>query len=187
VALLLIDAGEFVTAQDMHIAGYIIEAGKGMVLLVNKWDLISQEQRQQLKRYLKRQLKFMSYVPIMYVSAKLGWGIGRILSQAWQVWQQGQKRLPNSAVQEVIEQAVAIYPPPRSGSRKLHIGRAYQDQSSPSSFILQVNDPELVHFSYQRYLENKLRQSFGFCGTPLRLVFTRSARKGNKERGVIRI
>jgi len=180
VALLLIDAAEFITAQDMHIAGYVIQAGKGMVLLVNKWDLVAQEQKEEFKRYLKRGLKFLSYVPIVYISAKLGWGVTGILPQAWQVWQEGQKRLPNSAVKEVVDEAVASHPPPRSGSKQLRITRACQDSVSPSTFSLQVNDPELVHFSYRRYLENELRRNFGFCGTPLRLIFTRPARKRNK-------
>jgi GTP-binding protein len=186
VALLVIDAAEFITAQDMHIAGYVIQAGKGMVLSVNKWDLVPQEQREEFKRYLKRRLKFLSYVPIVYSSAKLGWGVTGILPQASQVWQEGQKRLPNSAVKEVVDQAVASHPPPRSGSKQLRITRACQDSVSPSTFSLQVNDPELVHFSYRRYLENELRRNFGFCGTPLRLIFTRPARKRNKGKDMVR-
>jgi GTP-binding protein len=186
VALLLIDAAEFVAAQDMHIAGYIIEAGKGMVLLVNKWDLVSEEQKEEFKRYLERRLKFISYVPIVFISAKLGWGVTRIMPQAWQVWREGQKRVPNSAVNEVIEEAVASHPPPRSGSKRLRIPRAHQDESSPSTFVLQVNDPELVHFTYRRYLENELRHNFGFYGIPLRLIFTRPARKSNKGKKVVK-
>lgn len=186
VVLLLIDAAEFITAQDMHIAGYVIEAGKGMVLLVNKWDLVTQEQRDEFKRYLERRLKFLSHVPIAYISAKLGWDVGKIFPQAWQVWHDGQKRLPNSAVKEVIEQAVASHSPPRSGSKQLRISRAYQDESSPSTFVLQVNDPQLVHFSYRRYLENELRHNFGFHGTPLRLIFTRPARKSHKGKELVK-
>jgi len=184
VALLLIDAGEFITAEDMHIAGYIIEATKGMVLVVNKWDLVSQEQRQQFKQYMKKRLSFMPYVPTLYISAKLGHNIDRILPQAWQVWQGRQKRLPRSAVNMVIKKAVASHPPPRMGSRQLHIAQAYQDESRPSAFVLQVNDPHLVHFSYQRYLENELRHSFGLCGSPLQLIFTRA---NSKTSGRIRV
>ena len=186
VALLLIDASEFVIAQDMHIGGYIIEAGKGMALLVNKWDLVPQEQRVEFKRYFERRLKFLSHVPMVYISAKLGWGVERILRQAWQVWQESQKRVANSAVKEVVDQAVANHPPPRSGSKQLRITRAYQDRISPSTFVVQVNDPELVHFSYKRYLENELRRNFGFRGTPLRLIFTRPARKSSKGREVVK-
>ncbi len=186
VTLLLIDAGEFITAQDMHIAGYIIEVSKGMVLVVNKWDLVPQEQRQQFKQYMKKRLRFMPYVPTLYISAKLGHNIDRILPQAWQVWQERQKRLPNSAVNMVIKQAVDSHPPPRMGSKRLHIAQAYQDESRPSAFVLQVNDPHLVHFSYQRYLENKLRHSFGFCGSPLHLTFIRANSKRSRRTKVVK-
>ena len=181
VALLLIDASEFITAQDMHIAGYIIEVGKGMMLVVNKWDLVPQEQRQEFKQSLERRLRFASYTPIIYISAKLGQGINRILPQAWEIWQERQKRLPQSEVDELIKQVISSYPPPRIGSRRLHVARAYQDESQPAAFVLEVNDPKLVHFSYRRYLENKLRQGFGFRGVPLKLIFTKAARKINKK------
>lgn len=181
VALLLIDAAEFITAQDMHIAGYIVEVGKGIVLVVNKWDLVPPTQRREFQRYMEQQLRFISYAPVLYVSAKLRQGIGKILPQAWQVWQEGQKRLPRSAVDTVVKQAVSSHPPPRKGSRQLHIAQAFQDESRPTNFILQANDPQLVHFSYQRYLENKLRSNFGFHGVPLQLIFTKAARKSNKK------
>jgi GTP-binding protein len=181
VALLLIDASEFITAQDMHIAGYIIEVGKGVMLLVNKWDLVPQEQRQIFKQSVERRLRFASYTPIIYISAKLGQGIKRILPQAWEIWQERQKQIPQAEIGELVKQVVSSYPPPRTGSRRLHIARAYQDGSQPATFVLQVNDPKLVHFSYQRYLENKLRQGFGFRGVPLKLIFTKAARKINKK------
>jgi GTP-binding protein len=181
VALLLIDASEFIAAQDMHIAGYIIEVGKGMMLVVNKWDLVPQEQRQEFKQSLERRLRFASYTPIIYISAKLGQGINKILPQAWEIWQERQKRLPQSEVDELIKQVISSYPPPRIGSRRLHVARAYQDESQPAAFVLEVNDPKLVHFSYRRYLENKLRQGFGFRGVPLKLIFTKAARKINKK------
>jgi len=181
VALLLIDASEFITAQDMHIAGYIIEVGKGIILLVNKWDLVPQEQRQEFKRSVEQRLRFASYTPIIYISAKLGRGINRILPQAWEIWQERQRRIPQSDVNELVKQAVGSHPPPRTGSRQLHIARAYQDESQPATFVLKVNYPQLVHFSYQRYLENKLRQGFGFRGVPLKLIFTKAARKINRK------
>ncbi len=181
VALLLIDASEFITAQDMHIAGYIIEVGKGIILLVNKWDLVPQEQRREFKQSMEQRLRFASYTPIIYISAKLGQGINRILPQVWEIWQERQKRIPQSEVDELVKQAVSSHPPPRTGSRRLHITRAYQDESQPATFVLKVNNPKLVHFSYQRYLENKLRRGFGFRGVPLKLIFTRAARKINKK------
>jgi GTP-binding protein len=181
VALLLIDAGEFITAQDMHVAGYIIEVGRGMMFVVNKWDLVPQEQRARFKQSVERRFRFASYIPIIYISAKLGQGINRILPLACEIWQQRQKRLPQSEVDELVKQVVSSYPPPRIGSRRLHGARAYQDESQPATFVLAVNDPKLVHFSYQRYLGNKLRQSFGFRGVPLKLIFTKAARKINKK------
>jgi GTP-binding protein len=181
VALLLIDASEFITAQDMHIAGYIIEVGKGIILLVNKWDLVPREQRQEFKYNVEQRLRFAHYIPIIYISAKLRQGINRILPQAWEIWQERQKQIPQSEVDELVKQAVGSHPPPRTGSRRLHIARAYQDEYQPATFVLKVNDPKLVHFSYQRYLENKLRRGFGFRGVPLKLIFTKTARKINKK------
>jgi len=181
VALLLIDASEFITAQDMHIAGYIIEVGKGIILVVNKWDLVPRLQRQEFKRYMEQRPKFISYAPAVYISAELRQNVSGVLPQAWQVWQERQRHLPQTEVNMVVKEAVSSHPPPRIGSRRLRIGRAYQDESRPATFILQVNDPQLVHFSYQRYLENKLRHKFGFRGVPLQLIFTRAAYKSNKK------
>ena len=181
VALLLIDASEFITAQDMHIAGYIIDAGKGVMLLVNKWDLIPQEQRERFKQSLGQRLRFASYAPVIYISAKSGQGIDGILPLAWEIWQERQKQIARTAVDELVKQVVSKHPAPRTGSRRLHIVRAYQDESQPATFILEVNDPKLVHFSYQRYLDNRLRQGFGFRGVPVKVIFTKAARKINKK------
>ncbi len=181
VALLLIDAGEFVTAQDMHVAGYVIEAGKGMMLVVNKWDLIPEEQRQEFKRSAERRFRFASHTPIVYISAQLGQGVNRILSQAWEIWQERQKRIPQSELNELVKEAVSSRPPPRTGPRRLRIARTYQDEVQPATFVFRVNDPDLVHFSYHRYLENKLRQGFGFRGVPLKLIFAGASRKMNAK------
>jgi GTP-binding protein len=181
VALLLIDAGEFITAQDMHIAGYIIDAGKGVMLLVNKWDLIPREQRQIFKQGMEQRLRFASYIPVIYISAKLESGINEVLPQAWEVCQERQKQIRQAEVDELVKQVVRSYPPPRIGSRRLHVTRAYQDEAQPATFVLHVNDPKLVHFSYRRYLQNKLRQDFGFRGVPLKLIFTKAGRKINRK------
>ena len=187
VALLLIDAGEFITAQDMHISSYIIEAGKGMMLIVNKWDLVSQTQRQEFKRYLNQRLRFMSYVPALYISARLGYNVGKILPQAWQVWQEKQKRLPQSEVDAVVKEAVDIYHSPMAGSKQVRFSQACQDETKPSTFILRVNEPRMIRSSYQKYLENKLRQSFGFQGVPLQLIFKRATKRSNKKAKVVEI
>jgi GTP-binding protein len=177
VALLLLDASEFITAQDMHIAGYIIEAGKGVMFLVNKWDLVSREQRRRFKQAVERRLRFAPYIPVIYISAKLSSGISEILPRAWEIWQETQKRLPESSVDESVKQAINAYPPPRTGSRQLRVARAHQDEGHPATFVLHVNDAKLVHFSYRRYLENKLHQEFGFRGVPLKLIFTKARRR----------
>ena len=181
VALLLIDASEFITAQDMHIAGYIVEVGKGIILVVNKWDLVPRMQRQEFKQYLEQRLKFISYAPIVYISAELRQNINGVLPQAWQVWQGRQKRLTQPEVNMVVKEAISSHPPPRVGSKQLRVVQAYQDESRPATFVLRVNDPHLIHFSYQRYLENKLRHSFGFHGNPLQLIFTKATHKSRKK------
>jgi GTPase len=184
VALLLMDASEFITAQDMHIAGYIIEVGKGVMFVVNKWDLVPREQRRDFKRDAEQKLKFASYIPIIYISAKLGQGVDRILAQAWEIWQERQRSLPASEVDDLAQQAISSYPPPHTGSRRLRIVRAYQYESQPATFVLEVNDPKLLHFSYRRYLENRFRQRLGFQGVPLKLIFRKVSRKMNDKKKV---
>ncbi len=171
MALLVLDATELVTAQDMHVAGYIQQAAKGVVLIVNKWDLATAESVTEYSRYIRSQLKFMPYAPILYTSAKFGWGVDKVMPQLCQVYQERLKRLPSAAVNSVVQQAVAAHNLPRSGSKQLKILYATQAEVNPPTFVFFVNDAKLIHFSYQRYLENKLRQSFGFVGTPFRLVF----------------
>jgi GTP-binding protein len=184
VALLVTDATEFITAQDVHIAGYIKQAGKGMVLVVNKWDLVSREPKEAYAHQIQQRLKFMSHVPVLYVSAKFRRGVSDIIPKALEVWQERQKQLSDTVVDKFIKEAVMAHTRPRKGLRRLEVIRAYQVGINPPSFALVVNDPELVHFSYQRYLENRLRQTFGFSGTSLRLLFKRAkSRKPEKVGG----
>ena len=171
IALLVLDAAEMVTAQDMHIAGYIQQAVKGIVLVVNKWDLIGDKNLTEWNRYIKNQLKFMAYAPVLYLSAKFGQGVDGIIPQVRQVYQERLKRWSTAEVNNVVQQAVAARNLPRKGSKQLKVLYATQAEVNPPTFIFFVNDAKLIHFSYRRYLENKLRQSFGFTGTPLRLVF----------------
>ncbi len=181
VALLLTDAVEFITAQDMHIAGYVIEEGRGLIMVFNKWDLVPEERQQGFKRAAERRFKFAPYTPFLYISAQTGQGVNRILPQAWEVWQEKQKRIPDAEVNNLIKEAVNSHPPPRAGHRRLRVARAYQHASQPATFVLRVNDPGLMHFSYHRYLENKLREGFGFRGVPLKLIFARNTRKMNSK------
>ncbi len=184
VALLVTDATEFITAQDVHIAGYIKQAGKGMILVINKWDLAAEQPKEAYDQQIQQRLKFMSHVPVLYVSAKFKRGVNEIIPRALEVWQERQKQLPDTVVDKLIKDAVESHTRPRKGLRRLEVIRAYQAGINPPSFALLVNDPELVHFSYQRYLENRLRQTFGFSGTSLRLLFKKAkSRKLQKVGG----
>ncbi len=171
IAILVLDATEVAAAQDMHIAGYIQQAVKGIVLVVNKWDLVADKNAAEYNRYIRSQLKFMAYAPVLYISAKFGQGTDKIIPEAYQVYQERLKRLPTAVVNRVVQEAVAAHSLPRSGRKQLKILYATQAEVNPPTFVFFVNDPTLIHFSYRRFLENKLRQSFGFAGTPLRFIF----------------
>ena len=171
IALLVLDTTEVLTSEDKHIAGYIQEAAKGVVLVVNKWDLAVSQEVAEYNRYIRSQLKFMPYAPVVYISAKFGQGVDKVMPQACQVYQERLKRLSTAEVNNVVQQAVAAHNLPRKGSKQLKVFYATQAEVNPPTFVFFVNDAKLIHFSYQRYLENKLRQEFGFGGTPLRLVF----------------
>ena len=171
VVLLVLDATELMTAQDTHIAGYIQQAAKGIVLVINKWDLIADKNITEYNKHIRRQLKFMSYAAVLYISAKFGQGVDRVMPEVCRVYQERLKRLPTAAVNSVVQQAAAVHNLPRAGTKQLKILYATQAEVNPPTFVFFVNDAKLIHFSYRRYLENRLRQSFGFTGTPLRLVF----------------
>jgi GTP-binding protein len=171
IALLVLDASEMVTAQDMHIAGYIRQMTKGIVLVVNKWDLVQDKNVVEWSTYVRNHLKFMAYAPVLYISAKFGQGVGKVMAQAYQVYQERLKRLSTAVVNNVVQQAVGAHNMPRARGKRLKVLFATQAEVNPPTFVFFVNDSRLVHFSFQRYLENKLRQAFGFAGTPLRLVF----------------
>jgi GTP-binding protein len=171
IALLLLDATEMVTAQDTHIAGYIQEAAKGIIIIINKWDLIENKSMAAWNKAVKGSFKFASYAPILYTSAKTGQGVDKVMPQVIQVYRERQKRLPTSAVNNVIQQAVAAHNRPSSQGKQLKIYYATQAEANPPTFVFFTNDARLVHFSYRRYLENQLRQAFGFTGTPIRLNF----------------
>jgi GTP-binding protein len=172
-ALRAIDEADVVllTSQDEHIAGYIQQAAKGVVLVVNKWDLAVNKDMVEGNRYIRSRLKFMPYAPVVYTSAKFGQGVDGVMPQAFEVYQERLKRLPTTEVNSAVQQAVAAHTLPRKGAKRLKILYATQAEVNPPTFVFFVNDAKLIHFSYQHYLENKLRQSFGFAGTPLRLVF----------------
>jgi GTP-binding protein len=171
VALLVMDAAELPAAQDMHIAGYILQVARGIILVVNKWDLIPGGNQVEWDTYIRDNFKFVSYAPILYTSALSGQGVADVMPLAREVYQERAKRLPTAQVNSVVQRAVAGHSPPRKGHRQLKILHATQADVNPPTFVFFVNDARLVHFSYRRYLENRLRQAFQFIGTPLNLVF----------------
>jgi GTP-binding protein len=171
VVLLVLDATELVTAQDKHIAGYIQEAAKGVVLVVNKWDLVANKDMAEYNRHIRSQLGFVSHAPIVYTSAMLGQATDQVIPAALGVYQERLRRLPTTVVNEVVRAAVAAHHPPRQRGQQLKILYATQAEVNPPTFVFFVNQAKLVSASYQRYLEKKLRQALGFNGTPLRLVF----------------
>jgi GTP-binding protein len=171
VALVVMDATELPTAQDMHVTGFVQQAARGIVLVVNKWDLVADKDAGAWDRYIRGQFRFVPYAPVLYTSARFGEGVDRVLPCAADVYRERLKRIPTSQVSSMVHQAVAAHSLPRKGRRQLKVLYATQAEVNPPTFVFFVNDASLVHFSYRRYLENKLRQAFGFAGTPLRMVF----------------
>jgi GTP-binding protein len=171
IALLLIDASEPATSQDLHIGGYIQQAAKGVVIIVNKWDLIEEKNTSEWYEHIKYLFRFLAYAPVLFISAKTGKGVGKIMPQVFKVHQERQKRLTTATVNSVIQQAVASHQPARVRGKQPRVYYATQAEINPPTFVFFVNDARLIHFTYRRYLENQLRESFGFNGTPIRLVF----------------
>lgn len=179
VGVLVIDAIDGVTSQDKRVAGLIGEAGLAVVVLVNKWDLIGTsadtvERRQKFVQELSADLDFMSYAPVLFLSAKTGEGCDEILPTVASVFEQWSRRVATPLLNEVIHEAVALRPPPSYKGRVLKVLYCSQRRSQPPTFLVKVNSTDLIHFSYERYLENQLREAFGFVGTPIHLKFGRS-------------
>lgn len=171
VVLLVMDAGETVTAQDMHVAGYIEQAVKGVVVIVNKWDLVEPKSKAEWTDYVRGEMKFLDYAPILFTSALTGEGVDKLLPQAYEAFQERQRKIETAELDDVVRGAVMAHVIPRRGKKVLKLFRVAQTATNPPVFTFSVNDAKLIHFSYKRFLENKLRQAFGFNGTPIRLVF----------------
>jgi GTP-binding protein len=173
VALLLIDGVEGLTAQDAHIAGLILEKRRGVVLLVNKWDLVEKDDRtmEVYRARLQAELPFLDFAPVLFISALTGQRTGQVLPLALQVQEEAVRRVPTSQVNRVLQEAADEHPPPSRAGRPLKLYFAAQTRTAPPTFEIQVNEPTLVHFSYARFLENSLRRRFGFLGVPIQLRF----------------
>ncbi len=173
VVLLLLDAPEGVTAQDTHIAGYAMEEARGIVLVVNKWDLMKEADVSEYAKRVQQAFRFIPYAPLLFVSALTGRRVGTVLEMALRVYQERLRRVPTSGLNRVLREAVASHSPPSKRGKRLRFYYATQAEVDPPTFVFFVNDPQMVHFSYRRYLENRLREAFGFEGTPLRMDFRR--------------
>jgi GTP-binding protein len=172
VVLLLVDVTVGLTDQDAHIAGYILDAWKSVIVIVNKWDAIPKESQtmQDMTRQIRQQLRFLDFVPILFISAKLGQRVDQVLPLALQVQEERLVRLSTSQINQIVHQAQDRHPAPTSGSRPFKIYYGTQVRSDPPTFLLYVNDPKLAHFTYRRYLENSIRNTYHFLGTPIRIV-----------------
>lgn len=172
VVLMVFDAVEGVTEQDKKIVGYAHEAGKGIVLVVNKWDLYEKDNTSTLRytEMLRKELVFLQYAPVVFVSAVTKQRIHRLPEVISYVAEQNAMRISTSVLNQVIEDAVAINPTPTEKGKRLKILYTTQVKIKPPTFVIFVNEPEIMHFSYQRYLENKLREAFGFEGTPIQMI-----------------
>lgn len=179
VALLLIDAVEGITAQDAHVAGYVLERQKGVIVVVNKWDAVEKDERtmNEFTEKVRDELKFLSYVPVLYISALTKQRVHRVLPTVLEVAAARRYRMNTSEVNRVLREAYDSITPPRKGGRPLRVYFGAQVSLSPPTFAISVNDTELVHFSYERFLENRLREAYPFVGTPIRLLFRARGRE----------
>lgn len=172
VVLLMVDALSGITAQDTHIAGFIVDAWKSCVLLVNKWDALQKDSftMDEYTRHVRQELNFVDYVPVLFISALTGQRVDQVLPLALQVQEERLVRLTTSQINQILHKAQDEHSPPTHGGKQFRFYYATQVRSDPPTFLLYVNDPDLAHFSYLRYLENRLREVYPFIGTPVRLV-----------------
>ena len=179
VALLVIDAVDGVTEQDTKIAGIIAEEGKAVIVVVNKWD-IPEKDTGTLEKFRKKvldDLKFMDYAPVLFISALTGQRVNTVLDAVDQAYAQTSKRIPTGLLNDVLGDAQIALQPPMTGGRRLKVYYGTQISACPPTFALFVNDESLMHFAYQRYLENQLRKAFGFSGTPIRFALRERAKE----------
>ncbi len=179
VCLLMIDANEGVTEQDTKIAGEAHEAGKGIIIVVNKWDEYEKENGtlEQYKKDVYNKLSYLSYAPILFISAKTGQRVNKLFEMINSVASQNSLRVSTSVLNQVLNEAIAIVQPPTDKGRRLRIFYMTQASTKPPTFVVFVNDKELFHFSYERYLVNQIRKEFGLVGTPVRMIVREKSEK----------
>ena len=184
VCLLVVDSGEGLTEQDVKIAGYVHEQGKPSVIVMNKWDLVEKDTKtiNKFEEKLQNDFKFMDYYKSVYISAKTGQRAEKVLKIAREVYGHANVRVSTGTLNDLILDAVRTNEPPSYNGRRLKVYYCNQPSVCPPTFVLFVNDAELMHFSYKRYLENVLRRSFDFSGTPIRIV---ARGRGENESGMM--
>ena len=175
VALLVIDGFDGVTAQDAHVASFILDEWASTVVLINKWDTVEKDTHTMVEytRWVRQTLKFLDYVPVLFISALTGQRVRKVVPLALAVQEARFRRIATGELNRLVQNALARHAPPSKQGKRLKIYYVSQPGVDPPTFVFHVNDPDLVHFSYERYLENQLRRAFEFPGTPLRLIFRR--------------
>lgn len=173
VVLMVVDATEPFTAQDLHIAGYVEEQKKGIVVVVNKWDLIEKDTytMDEYRALAAKELVFVPYAPIAFISAKYGQRVHQVLDLALEVVRERKKRIPTAALNKMLREAVANHPPSSKSGKPIKFYYGTQVDIEPPTFVFFCSDPKAIHFSYRRYIENQLREQFAFTGTPIRISF----------------
>ena len=177
VVMVVLNGEEGIIEQDKKIAGYAHEAGRGVIIVVNKWDAVEKDDKtmQRFTALIREEFKYLDYAPILYVSAKTKQRVHTILPKVNEVAEAHSLRIPTSVLNDLITDATVRTPPPSDNGKRLKINYATQASVKPPTFILFVNDPELMHFSYERYIENKIREAFVFEGTPIRILTRKKA------------
>ncbi|NLB89662.1 MAG: ribosome biogenesis GTPase Der, partial [Clostridiales bacterium] len=180
VAVLMIDATQGVTEQDTKIAGMILNEGKGIVVVINKWDVIEKETgtMDAYRKDVLEAFKFMSYAPVLFISALTGQRTSRVLEEVNKVWAQCSKRIPTGVLNDVLAEAQAGLQPPSTSGRRLKIYYVTQQNIAPPTFVFFLNEEGLMHFAYERYLENQFRKAFGFEGTPIQFIYRERKKEG---------
>ena len=179
VCLMMIDATEGVTDQDAKIAGEAHEAGKGVILVINKWDEIEKDNHttEKFKKEIYDRLSYLSYAPIIFISAKTGQRVSKLYEMINMVASQNAMRVPTSMLNQVLNEAIALVQPPTDKGKRLKVFYMTQPSTKPPTFVVFCNDKDLFHFSYQRYLINQIRKEFGMQGTPIRLIIREKSEK----------
>ena len=177
VVLFVIDGEAGIRAQDKHVAGYAVEAGKPIIIVYNKWDTVEKDEKTMntITEKIRNEFVYLRYAPVCFVSAKNHSRIQNILPLVEQVYESSNRRINTSVLNEVILDAQMITPAPTINGKRMKIYYASEVSVVPPTFVLFVNDPKLFHFSYERYLENRLREAFDFSGTPIRLIVRKKA------------